>query len=147
MKKTLILVIALLGAHICQAHIPACSTHTSISMDTPDGENGAENEEEEDEKGTKIPLRVNKENPGNEEPEKELGDRSLVFIPEVYLNAHTLTFVTPCTGGVVEILQQGTVVYAETVTALTMLLPSALQGTYELQLTWCGVNYRAEITL
>ena len=147
MKKTLILVIALLGAHICQAHIPACSTHTSISMDTPDGENGAENEEEEDEKGTKIPLRVNKENPGNEEPEKELGDRSLVFIPEVYLNAHTLTFVTPCTSGVVEILQQGTVVYAETVTAQSMLLPSALQGTYELQLTWCGVNYTAEITL
>ena len=148
MKKTLILVIALLGAHICQAHIPACSTHTSISMDTPDGENGAENEEEEDEKGTKIPLRVIKiNNPGKEEPVKDPFERSLVFIPEVYLNAHTLTFVTPCTGGVVEILQQGTVVYAETVTAQTMLLPSALQGTYELQLTWCGVNYRAEITL
>ena len=147
MKQAFILVITLFGAHICQAHIPACSTHTSISMDTPDGENGAENEEEEDEKGTKIPLRVNKENPGNEEPEKELGDRSLVFIPEVYLNAHTLTFVTPCTSGVVEILQQGTVVYAETVTAQSMLLPSALQGTYELQLTWCGVNYTAEITL
>ena len=138
MKKTFILVITLLGAHICQAHIPACTTHTSISMVTP----------EEDEKGAKIPLRVIIiNNPENEEPEKELGDRSLVFIPEVYLNAHTLTFVTPCTGGVVEILQQGTVVYAETVTAQTMLLPSALQGTYELQLTWCGVNYTAEITL
>jgi hypothetical protein len=28
-----------------------------------------------------------------------------------------------------------------------MQLPSALQGTYELQLTWCGVTYTAEITL
>ena len=147
MKQAFILVITLFGAHICQAHIPACTTHTSISMVTPEEDESEENDEEEDEKGTKIPLRVNKENPGNEEPEKELGDRSLVFIPEVYLNAHTLTFVTPCTSGVVEILQQGTVVYAETVTAQSMLLPSALQGTYELQLTWCGVNYRAEITL
>ena len=147
MKKTLILVIALLGAHICQAHIPACTTHTSISMVTPEEDESEENDEEEDEKGTKIPLRVNKENPRNDEPVKDPFERSLVFIPEVYLNAHTLTFVTPCTGGVVEILQQGTVVYAETVTAQTMLLPSALQGTYELQLTWCGVNYRAEITL
>ena len=148
MKKTLILVITLLGAQICQAHIPACATHTSISMVTPEEDESEENDEEEGEKGAKIPLRVIIiNNPGNEEPEKELGDRSLVFIPEVYLNAHTLTFVTPCTGGVVEILQQGTVVYAETVTAQTMLLPSALQGTYELQLTWCGVTYTAEITL
>ena len=149
MKQAFILVITLFGAHICQAHIPACTTHTSISMVTPEGDEGEGNneEEEEDEKGTKIPLRVVKENPGNEEPEKKLGDRSLIFIPEVYLNAHTLTFVTPCTGGVVEILQQGTVVYAETVTAQTMQLPSALQGIYELQLTWYGVTYTAEITL
>ena len=148
MKKTLILVIALLGAHICQAHIPACTTHTSISMVTPEEDESEENDEEEDEKGTKIPLRVIKiNNPGKEEPVKDPFERSLVFIPEVYLNAHTLTFVTPCTGGVVEILQQGTVLYAETVTAQTMLLPSALQGTYELQLTWCGVTYKAEITL
>ena len=63
------------------------------------------------------------------------------------LGRHTLTFVTPCTSGIIEILQQGTVVYAETVTAQTMLLPSALQGIYELQLTWCGVTYKAEITL
>ena len=147
MKQAFILVITLFGAHICQAHIPACTTHTSISMVTPEEDESEENDEEEDEKGTKIPLRVNKENPGNEEPVKDPFERSLVFIPEVYLNAHTLTFVTPCTGGVVEILQQGTVVYAETVTAQTMLLPSALQGTYELQLTWCGVNYTAEITL
>lgn len=61
MKKTLILVIALLGAHICQAHIPACTTHTSISMVTPEEDESEENDEEEDEKGTKIPLRVNKE--------------------------------------------------------------------------------------
>ena len=145
MKQAFILVITLFGAHICQAHIPACATHITTSMVAPDGdeEEGEENneEEEEDEKGTKIPLRVVKENP--EMPEI----RSLVFIPEVYLNAHTLTFVTPCTGGVVEILQQGTVLYTETVTAQTMLLPSALQGIYELQLTWCGVTYTAEITL
>ena len=151
MKKTLILVITLFGAHICQAHIPACATHTSISMVTPEEDESEENDEEEDEKGTKIPLRVIIiNNPGNEEPiinPEDPEKRSLVFIPEVYLNTHTLNFVTPCTGGVVEILQQGTVVYAETVTAQTMLLPSALQGTYELQLTWCGVNYKAEITL
>ena len=141
MKQAFILVITLFGAHICQAHIPACTTHTSISMVTPEEDESEENDEEEDEKGTKIPLRVVKENP--EIPDK----RSLVFIPEVYLNAHTLTFVTPCTGGVVEILQQGTVLYTETVAAQTMLLPSALQGIYELQLTWCGVTYTAEITL
>ena len=141
MKQAFILVITLFGAHICQAHIPACATHITTSMVTPEGDEGEENDEEEDEKGTKIPLRVVKENP--EIPDK----RSLVFIPEVYLNAHTLTFVTPCTGGVVEILQQGTVLYTETVTAQTMLLPSALQGIYELQLTWCGVTYTAEITL
>ena len=145
MKQAFILVITLFGAHICQAHIPACATHITTSMVAPDGDEGEGNNE--DEKGIKIPLRVNKENPGNEEPIEDPDERSLVFIPEVYLNAHTLTFVTPCTGGVVEILQQGTVVYAETVTAQTMLLPSALQGIYELQLTWCGVTYKAEITL
>jgi len=146
MKQAFILVITLFGAHICQAHIPACTTHTSISMVTPEEDESEENDEEEDEKGTKIPLRVVKDAEiGN--PAINPFERSLVFIPEVYLNAHTLTFVTPCTGGVVEILQQGTVVYAETVTAQTMLLPSALQGTYELQLTWCGVTYTAEITL
>ena len=142
MKKIFILVCMLCSAQIGKAHIPACATHITISMVAPDGD-----EEEENEKGIKIPLRVNKENPGNEEPIEDPDERSLVFIPEVYLNAHTLTFVTPCTGGVVEILQQGTVVYAETVAAQTMQLPSALQGTYELQLTWCGVNYKAEITL
>ena len=146
MKKTLILVITLFGAHICQAHIPACTTHTSISMVTPEEDESEENDEEEDEKGTKIPLRVVKD-AEIANPAINPFVRSLVFIPEVYLNAHTLTFVTPCTGGVVEILQQGTVVYAETVTAQTMLLPSALQGIYELQLTWCGVTYTAEITL
>jgi hypothetical protein len=147
MKQAFILVITLFGAHICQAHIPACATRISTSMVAPEGDEGEGNNEEEDEKGTKIPLRVNKENPGNEEPIEKPYDRSLVFIPEIYLNAHTLTFVTPCTSGIIEILQQGTVVYAETVTAQTMLLPSALQGTYELQLTWCGVTYTAEITL
>ena len=141
MKQAFILVITLFGAHICQAHIPACATRISTSMVAPEGDEGEGNNEEEDEKGTKISLRVVKENPENP------FDRSLIFIPEVYLNAHTLTFVTPCTGGVVEILQQGTVVYAETVTAQTMQLPSALQGIYELQLTWCGVTYTAEITL
>ena len=148
MKQAFILVIALFGAHICQAHIPACATRISTSMVAPEGDEGEGNNEEEDEKGTKIPLRVVIiNNPENEEPIENPYDRSLVFIPEVYLNAHTLTFVTPCTGGVMEILQQGTVVYAETVTVQTMLLPSALQGTYELQLTWCGVTYTAEITL
>ena len=149
MKQAFISVIALLATHICQAHIPACATRISTSMVAPDGDEEEGNNEEEDEKGKRITLRVVKE----DEPETPINnpdypdDRSLVFIPEVYLNAHTLTFVTPCTGGVIEILQQGTVVYAETVTAQTMLLPSALQGIYELQLTWCGVNYKAEITL
>ena len=147
MKQAFILVIALFGAHICQAHIPACATRISTSMVAPEGDEEEGEENNEGEKGIKIPLRVNKENPGNEEPIEDPDERSLVFIPEVYLNAHTLTFVTPCTGGVVEILQQGTVLYAETVTAQTMLLPSALQGIYELQLTWCGVTYKAEITL
>jgi hypothetical protein len=149
MKQAFILVITLFGAHICQAHIPACATRITTSMVAPEGDEGEGNNEEEGEKGKRITLRVVKE----DEPEIPINnpdypdDRSLIFIPEVYLNAHTLTFVTPCTGGVVEILQQGTVVYAETVTAQTMLLPSALQGTYELQLTWCGVTYKAEITL
>ena len=148
MKQAFILVITLFGAHICKAHIPACATRISTSMVAPEGDEGEGNNEEEDEKGTKIPLRVIIiNNPENEEPIEKPDERSLVFIPKVYLNAHTLTFVTPCTSGVVEILQQGTVVYAETVTAQTMLLPSALQGTYELQLTWCGVTYTAEITL
>ena len=147
MKQAFILVIALFGAHISQAHIPACATRITTSMVALDGDEEKGEENNEGEKGIKIPLCVNKENPGNEEPIENPYDRSLVFIPKVYLNAHTLTFVTPCTSGVVEILQQGTVLYTETVAAQTMLLPSALQGTYELQLTWCGVTYTAEITL
>ena len=144
MKKIFILVCMLCSAQIGKAHIPANSTHASSALVAPNGENGQENNE--DEKGTKIPLRVVKD-AEIANPAINPFVRSLVFIPEVYLNAHTLTFVTPCTSGVVEILQQGTVLYTETVTAQTMLLPSALQGTYELQLTWCGVNYKAEITL
>ena len=149
MKQAFILVIALFGAHISQSHIPACATRITTSMVAPDGDEEEEKNEEEGDKGLEIPLKVvikDKEGDIPAVPDNP-DDRSLVFIPEVYLNAHTLNFVTPCTGGVIEILQQGTVVYAETVTAQTMLLPSALQGTYELQLTWCGVNYKAEITL
>ena len=146
MKQAFILVIALFGAHICQAHIPACATRITTSRVAPDGDEEEGDENNEGEKCAKIPLRVVKE-PEIKDPITNSDERSLVFIPEVYLNAHTLTFVTPCTSGVVEILQLGTVVYTETVTAQTMLLPSTMLGTYELQLTWCGVTYTAEITL
>ena len=56
-------------------------------------------------------------------------------IPLVGIEDYTLTFTTPCYGYTLELLDEdGDVVYTTIVTSDTLVLPSTLEGEYQLRL-------------
>ena len=76
--------------------------------------------------------------------------RGPVLVPEVGIEDYTLTFSTPCYGYTVELQDEdGYVVYTTIVTSDTLVLPSTLEGEYQLRLypTGSSIYFYGEITL
>ena len=67
--------------------------------------------------------------------------RNPVEIPEVDLYDYTLTFYTSCLGSTLRLVNvEDEVVYTTVITSDTLVLPSSLEGEYELQIVqgeWC----------
>ena len=79
-----------------------------------------------------IPLQVEYVDPnyGQNGPQ-----RGPVLVPELSVEDYTLTFTTPCYGYTLELLDEdGDVVYTTVITSDTLVLPSTLEGEYELRL-------------
>ena len=61
--------------------------------------------------------------------------RGPVLVPEVGIEDYTLTFSPPCYGYTVELQDEdGYVVYTTIITSDTLVLPSTLEGEYQLRL-------------
>ena len=85
-----------------------------------------------------VALQVTAVDPTTNQGEPHRGP---VIIPEVGIEDYTLTFSTPCYGYTVELQDEdGYVVYTTIITSDTLVLPSTLEGQYELQIirdNWC----------
>lgn len=89
---------------------------------------------------------------GFDDPENNGGppQRGPVFVPLVGIEDYTLTFTTPCYGYTLELLDEdGDVVYTTIITSDTLVLPSTLEGEYQLRLypTGSSIYFYGEITL
>ena len=97
--------------------------------------------------GTPIPFqtgRINPTEPGSHNP------KSPVLAPTVYIDGNVLTFETPCDGCLLQLVDEGDdVVYSIIIPAGTtsLILPSALEGTYELQIIRDNWLFYADINL
>lgn len=86
----------------------------------------------------KQPTDINLE-AGYVDPEDEGGDphRSPILIPEVGIDDYTLTFYTPCDGCTLRLLDENDNIAFVTmipVGTTTLVLPSYLSGTYQIQI-------------
>ena len=86
----------------------------------------------------KQPTDINLE-AGYVDPEDEGGDphRSPILIPEVGIDNYTLTFYTPCDGCTLRLLDENDNIAFVTmipVGSTTLVLPSYLSGTYQIQI-------------
>ena len=67
--------------------------------------------------------------------------RNPIQIPEIDLDDYTLTFYTSCLGSTLRLVNaEDEVVYTTVITSDTLVLPSSLEGEYELQIVqgeWC----------
>ncbi len=86
----------------------------------------------------KQPTDINLE-AGYVDPEDEGGDphRSPILIPEVGIDNYTLTFYTPCDGCTLRLLDENDNIPFVTVIPVgttTLVLPSYLSGTYQIQI-------------
>ena len=67
--------------------------------------------------------------------------RNPIQIPEVDLDGHTLTFYTSCIGSTLRLVNaENEVIYTTVITSDTLVLPSTLEGEYEIQIIqgqWC----------
>lgn len=87
-----------------------------------------------------VTLQVGYDDPGNGQDNPQ---RSPIIIPEVTLDGFTLNFITPCDGYTLRIVNEDGGVEFSTivpVNAVELVLPSFLEGDYELQLV-CGSYY------
>lgn len=78
------------------------------------------------------------------DPTEDQGEhhRNPVAIPSVSLEDYTLTFSTPCYGWTLVLIDEDDeVVYTTIITSDTLVLPSALEGDYELRLIPGGSAY------
>ena len=79
---------------------------------------------------------------------KGLPDRkSLVLIPEVTLDGHTLHFITPCTGLTLQLVQDDEVCYETVITSDYLEIPAGITGMYELQILRGDYIFFAEVEL
>ena len=73
--------------------------------------------------------------------EQENPHRDPVEAPEVYIEDHTLTFDSSCHNCTLRLVNaDNEVEYTTVITSSTLVLPSTLEGTYELQIIqgeWC----------
>ena len=84
-----------------------------------------------------VPLQV-----GIVDPTYDQGERPRSPIPQVSIEAYTLTFSTSCYGYTLELVDENDeVVYTTIITSDTLVLPSALEGDYELRLIPGGSAY------
>ena len=83
----------------------------------------------------RVPLTY--EDPTN----KPIPHKSPILIPEVDLEGFTLTFFDSCVGCTLRIVNtEDEVEYTTVITSDTLVLPSTLEGQYELQIirdNWC----------
>ena len=97
--------------------------------------------------GSPIPFNtgyVNPTEPGSHNP------KSPVLAPTVYIEGNVLTFETPCDGCVLQLVDENDdVVYTTIIPAGTtsLILPSTLEGTYELQIIRDNWLFYADINL
>ena len=68
--------------------------------------------------------------------EPQIGqDRSPVSIPEIDLDDFTLSFITPCDGCVLRLLNEdGEVAYTTIINSTSLVLPSHLSGDYRIEI-------------
>ena len=79
-----------------------------------------------------VNLQVGYDDPTTDQ---ESPQRGPVLVPEVGIEDYTLTFSTPCYGYTVELQDEdGYVVYTTIITSDTLVLPSTLEGEYQLRL-------------
>ena len=79
-----------------------------------------------------VELQTGYIDPTNDQGEPSRGP---VLVPEVGIEDYTLTFSTPCYGFTLELLDEnGDVVYTTVVMSDTLVLPSTLEGEYQLRL-------------
>ena len=81
-----------------------------------------------------LDLSVGYVNPHNGDKESH---RSPFFIPEVDIDGYTLSFITPCDGCTLQLVDEyGIVVYTTVIPngATNLVLPSYLSGEYEIQI-------------
>ena len=71
--------------------------------------------------------------------------RTPVQIPDVSLDGHTLTFDASCIGCTLRLVNaEGEVEYTTLITSGTLVLPSTLEGEFEIQIirdNWCFYGY------
>ena len=71
--------------------------------------------------------------------------RSPILIPEVSLDGYTLTFDDSCIGCTLRLVNaEGEVEYTTIITSDTLVLPSTLEGEFEIQIirdNWCFYGY------
>lgn len=61
--------------------------------------------------------------------------RGSVFIPEVDLNDNTLSFITPCDGCTLRLLDDNNnAVFTTIISSSTLVLPSSLSGDYRIEI-------------
>lgn len=73
--------------------------------------------------------------------------KSLIRIPEVTMDGHTLHFVTPCTGLTLQLVQADEVCYETVITSDYLEIPADFTGTYELQILRGEYVFYAEVEL
>lgn len=94
---------------------------------------------------TPIPFKVVKTSSQQNQPSK-----SSVQIPEVYLDGHTLSFDAAIEGCEVRLLDENEdVVFSDFIEGnqTSLLLPSTLAGTFELQIVQGNIIFYCEIEL
>lgn len=89
-----------------------------------------------------IQLQVRFDDPTINQPGNP---KSPILVPEVSIDDYTLTFDDSCLGCELRLLDEdGVLVYSTTITSDTLVLPSYLEGEYELQIIrgiYCFYGY------
>ncbi len=97
--------------------------------------------------GGNLPLIIKTTNPGGEHQQFP---KSPIHIPAVYLDGNVLTFDAALEGCTVQLLdEEETVVFSDSIeeNQTSLVLPSALSGTYELQIICGDIMFYAFIEL
>ena len=77
-------------------------------------------------------------------------NRGPVLIPEVSIDSYTLLFMTPCDGCLLRVVNEDDEVVYSTIIPFgtdTLVLPSSLSGSYELQIIRGNHVFYGDITL